>query len=78
MPEQQKQALYQMPHGYNFEYAAKQFQLEYVKPETLPDYLQVVGSHLEQGQGTLVVEVQTPPEQASSQLKEFIQQVHAL
>ncbi|KHA61315.1 2-succinyl-5-enolpyruvyl-6-hydroxy-3-cyclohexene-1-carboxylate synthase [Vibrio variabilis] len=78
VPEQQKQALYQMPHGYNFEYAAKQFQLEYAKPETLPDYLQVVGSHLEQGQGALVVEVQTPPEQASSQLKEFIQQVHAL
>ena len=78
VPEQQKQSLYQMPHGYSFEFAAKQFQLRYAKPDTLKEYQQVVDSHIEQGQGALVVEVQTPPEQASRQLKEFIQQIHAL
>lgn len=78
VPEQQKQTLYQMPHGYSFEYAAKQFQLQYVKPETLADYQRVIDTHLTQGQGALVVEVQTPPGQASRQLKEFVQLVHAL
>lgn len=78
VPEKQKQTLYQMPHGYSFEYAAKQFQLQYVKPETLADYQQVIDTHLTQGHGALVIEVQTPPEQASRQLKEFVQLVHAL
>lgn len=78
VPQQQKQSLYQMPHGFDFEHAAKQFKLAYSKPETLAAYTETVNNHLLAGQGTLVVEVQTPPEQASSQLKEFIQQVYAL
>lgn len=78
VPEQQKQPLYQMPHEYDFEFAAKQFKLKYCKPETLSHYNQVVSDHLHRGQGALVVEVQTPPQHASKQLKEFIQQVHAL
>lgn len=78
VPEQQKQSLYQMPHGYDFEFAAKQFKLSYYKPETLADYNQRVNNHLTSGQGAMLIELQTPPEQASSQLKEFIQQVHAL
>ncbi|AIW14534.1 2-succinyl-5-enolpyruvyl-6-hydroxy-3-cyclohexene-1-carboxylic-acid synthase [Vibrio tubiashii] len=78
VPEQQKQSLYQMPHGYDFECAAKQFKLSYSKPETLAHYTHMVNDHLRHGEGALLVEVQTPPEQASSQLKEFIQQIHAL
>lgn len=78
VPEQQKQSLYQMPHGYDFESAAKQFKLNYSKPETLAHYTHMVNDHLRHGEGALLVEVQTPPEQASSQLKEFIQQIHAL
>jgi len=78
VPQQQKQSLYQMPHGFDFEHAAKQFKLAYSKPETLSAYTETVNNHLLGGQGTLLVEVQTPPEQASSQLKEFIQQVYAL
>ncbi|OAJ93841.1 2-succinyl-5-enolpyruvyl-6-hydroxy-3-cyclohexene-1-carboxylic-acid synthase [Vibrio bivalvicida] len=78
VPAQQKQSLYQMPHGYDFEFAAKQFKLGYNKPETLAHFHQLVNDHLVDGQGALLVEVQTPPDQASSQLKEFIQQVHAL
>lgn len=78
VPEQQKQPLYQMPHGYDFEFAAKQFKLKYARPETLSHYNQVVLEHLNQGQGALLVEVKTPPQHASQQLKGFIQQVHAL
>ncbi len=78
VPEQQKQALYQMPHGFEFEFAAKQFNLAYAKPETLAEYQHLLTEHLEQGKGTLLIEVQTPPEQASQQLKEFTQQVYAL
>ncbi|WP_159651820.1 2-succinyl-5-enolpyruvyl-6-hydroxy-3-cyclohexene-1-carboxylic-acid synthase [Vibrio atypicus] len=78
VPEQKKQSLYQMPHGFAFEHAAKQFNLKYVKPETLSDYEQVVASHLESGSGAMLIEIQTPPEQASAQLREFIQQLHAL
>lgn len=78
VPERQKQALYQMPHGFEFEFAAKQFNLAYEKPETLAEYQHLLTEHLEQGKGTLLIEVQTPPEQASQQLKEFTQQVYAL
>lgn len=78
VPEQQKQALYQMPHGFEFEFAAKQFNLAYAKPETVAEYQHLLTEHLEQGKGTLLIEVQAPPEQASQQLKEFTQQVYAL
>ncbi|WP_135458002.1 2-succinyl-5-enolpyruvyl-6-hydroxy-3-cyclohexene-1-carboxylic-acid synthase [Vibrio echinoideorum] len=71
VPEQQKQSLYQMPHGFSFEHAAAQFQLGYAVPETLNCYQNIVDQHFEQGQGTLIVEVKTPPEQASTLLKQF-------
>ena len=71
VPEQQKQSLYQMPHGFSFEHAAAQFQLGYAAPETLSCYQTLIEKHFEQGQGTLLVEVKTPPEQASTLLKQF-------
>ncbi|WP_373958593.1 2-succinyl-5-enolpyruvyl-6-hydroxy-3-cyclohexene-1-carboxylic-acid synthase [Vibrio gigantis] len=71
VPEQQKQSLYQMPHGFSFEHAAAQFQLGYAAPETLNCYQNIIEQHFEQGQGTLLVEVKTPPEQASTLLKQF-------
>ncbi|MEZ8067357.1 2-succinyl-5-enolpyruvyl-6-hydroxy-3-cyclohexene-1-carboxylic-acid synthase [Vibrio sp. FF145] len=71
VPEQQKQSLYKMPHGFSFEHAAAQFQLGYAAPETLNCYQTIVEQHFEQGQGTLLVEVKTPPEQASTLLKQF-------
>lgn len=71
VPEQQKQSLYQMPHGFGFEHAAAQFQLGYAAPETLNCYQTIIEQHFEQGQGTLLVEVKTPPEQASTLLKQF-------
>lgn len=78
VPAAQKQALYQMPHGFDFEHAAKQFKIGYCRPETLAQYHQWVNEHLSHGQGALVVEVQTPPEQASTQLREYLQLLHAL
>lgn len=78
VPEQQKQTLYQMPHGYDFEFAAKQFKLGYTRPQTLAEYQHAVEVHLSSGKGALLVEIQTPANQASSQLKEFVRQVHAL
>ncbi|CAH8188265.1 hypothetical protein VAEU17_1270002 [Vibrio aestuarianus] len=66
-----------MPHGYQFKFAAKQFGLSYVRPQTLSAYQSAVSEHLQQGQGTLIVEVITPPEQASTQLKQFTQQIDA-
>ncbi|WP_299690568.1 2-succinyl-5-enolpyruvyl-6-hydroxy-3-cyclohexene-1-carboxylic-acid synthase [uncultured Vibrio sp.] len=71
VPEQQKQSLYQMPHGFSFKHAAAQFQLGYAAPETLSGYQNIIEQHFEQGQGTLLVEVKTPPEQASTLLKQF-------
>lgn len=71
VPEQQKQSLYQMPHGFSFEHAAAQFQLGYAAPETLNGYQTIIEQHFEQGQGTLLVEVKTPPEQAATLLKQF-------
>ncbi len=71
VPEQQKQSLYQMPHGFSFEHAAAQFKLDYAAPETLNCYQTLIEQHFEQGQGTLLVEVKTPPEQASTLLKQF-------
>lgn len=60
-----------MPHGFGFEHAAAQFQLGYAAPETLNCYQTIIEQHFEQGQGTLLVEVKTPPEQASTLLKQF-------
>lgn len=71
VPQQQKQSLYQMPHGYSFAHAAAQFRLQYAAPETRTQYQDAIDSHFEQGEGTLLVEVKTPPEQASHLLKQF-------
>ena len=78
VPGQQKEALYQMPHGYHFEFAARQFGLHYQKPQSMVEFQATVLKHLTVGEGAFVIEVQTPPTQASTQLKQFIQKVHAL
>ncbi|KDM93354.1 2-succinyl-5-enolpyruvyl-6-hydroxy-3-cyclohexene-1-carboxylic-acid synthase [Photobacterium galatheae] len=78
VPEDDKQRLYQMPHGYEFAHAARQFGLGYCKAATLADYQSVVSEHLNTGTGALLVEVQTPPGQAVGQLSELIRRLHAL
>ncbi|WP_253820462.1 2-succinyl-5-enolpyruvyl-6-hydroxy-3-cyclohexene-1-carboxylic-acid synthase [Vibrio pectenicida] len=72
-----KRKLYQMPHGYQFEYAAQQFGLHYQQPTTLADYNDTVKQHLTCGEGALVIELITPSDQASFQLKEVIKNINA-
>lgn len=78
VPKTHKTALYQMPHGYQFEHAARQFRLGYACPQTLSAYQSLVREHLQQGTGTLLVEVTTPSGQAGEQITQFTQQVYAL
>ncbi|MBD1575510.1 2-succinyl-5-enolpyruvyl-6-hydroxy-3-cyclohexene-1-carboxylic-acid synthase [Vibrio sp. S11_S32] len=80
VPDAQKQTLYQMPHGYQFEFAAKQFGLDYLQPALLTQCLQGITDYVqrfEQGETNtaLVVEVITPPEQASTQIQTILQAV---
>ncbi|MCF7482555.1 2-succinyl-5-enolpyruvyl-6-hydroxy-3-cyclohexene-1-carboxylic-acid synthase [Vibrio sp. J1-1] len=77
VPQEHRQTYYQMPHGYQFEHAAKQFGLSYQQPKTLEQYQALVSEHFEHGQGTLVVEVQTPPSQAMELIKIFNKNLHA-
>ncbi|GAK85025.1 2-succinyl-5-enolpyruvyl-6-hydroxy-3-cyclohexene-1-carboxylic-acid synthase [Vibrio ponticus] len=77
VPQAQKQSLYQMPHGYQFAAAAQQFKLEYYLATTFEEYQMTLEQHLTHGQGCLLIEVQTPPEQASQQIKAVIQNLHA-
>lgn len=77
VPEERRQTYYQMPHGYQFEHAAKQFGLSYLQPKTLERFQTIVSEHFEHGQGALVVEVQTPPGQAVELIKIFNSRLHA-
>ncbi|SON49964.1 2-succinyl-5-enolpyruvyl-6-hydroxy-3-cyclohexene-1-carboxylic-acid synthase [Vibrio tapetis] len=67
--DDKKTALYQMPHGYQFEFAAKQFGLAYHAPQSLTECQNVVEQHFAYGKGALVVEIITPAGQASNELK---------
>ncbi len=78
VPSEQREALYQMPHGLHFEHAAQQFGLAYCKPDSLSDYQQLLSEHLSAGQGTLIIEVVTPPEQAAQHIKQLMGKVNAL
>lgn len=78
VPPDRKPHLYQMPHGYQFEHAARQFGLAYCKTGTLAAYQSVVNEHLLTGTGALLVEIQTPPGEAAEQLSQFIRDLHAL
>lgn len=77
VPAEQKQYLYQMPHGYQFEHAAHQFKLNYAAPDSWPALLETVQQYrvnFEQGatRSALLLEVVTPPEQASQQIKAIL------
>lgn len=78
VPEQQKTNLYQMPHGFNFQHAAAQFNLGYEQVKTMEDLEGRISKHITSGIGTLLVEIVTPPNQASEQLKTLAAELHAL
>ncbi len=76
--KEQKQALYQMPHGFGFEHAALMFGLNYECPVSLEQYQNIVNNHITNGSGGLVVEVKVPNEQAATHIKAIVRQVNAI
>ncbi|MGO4053670.1 2-succinyl-5-enolpyruvyl-6-hydroxy-3-cyclohexene-1-carboxylic-acid synthase [Vibrio cholerae] len=78
VPSEQREALYQMPHGMDFAHAASQFGLAYCAAQTLEHYQTLVEEHFAHGAGTLLIEVNTPPQQASMHIKQLTSQLHAL
>ena len=78
VPEQKRQSLYQMPHGYQFQHAALQFNLAYLNPSSMEELVRATQAHLEQGSGALLLEVNTLPGDASSDIKKLVKQVHAI
>ncbi|MDV7103999.1 2-succinyl-5-enolpyruvyl-6-hydroxy-3-cyclohexene-1-carboxylic-acid synthase [Vibrio sp. TH_r3] len=77
VPTDKKQALYQMPHGYQFEHAARQFNLKYLKPDSLQQLMDASVAHLQSGSGALVIELLTPAGQASQDIQRLVQKIHA-
>ncbi|MDX2319739.1 MAG: 2-succinyl-5-enolpyruvyl-6-hydroxy-3-cyclohexene-1-carboxylic-acid synthase [Moritella sp.] len=79
--EQQKEQLYRMPHGFNFEHAAAMFDLDYVQPQSLADALSVIHhslhpmTNVSRNIRTLLVEIVTPAGAAAKQLKQFFSEV---
>ncbi|MCE0494671.1 2-succinyl-5-enolpyruvyl-6-hydroxy-3-cyclohexene-1-carboxylic-acid synthase [Vibrio salinus] len=78
VPKEQKQRLYQMPHGFGFEHASRQFGLDYHCPGTLDQFQNVVNNHILNGVGALVVEVNVPNEQAATHIRTIVEQVNAI
>lgn len=73
-----KQKLYQMPHGYQFEYAAKQFGLDYMQVCEFEPLKAKISEHRQSGTNTLLIEVITPPEQATEHIRAITSKVRAL
>ncbi|WP_234494274.1 2-succinyl-5-enolpyruvyl-6-hydroxy-3-cyclohexene-1-carboxylic-acid synthase [Vibrio maritimus] len=74
-PAEHKKQCYQMPHGYRFEHAAKQFGLQYAAPASSTELSQALSTHLEQGVGALLLEVTTDPHEVSTLIRELSQSV---
>lgn len=77
VPQDKKTALYQMPHGFEFKYAAKQFGLIYLKPDTMDELVGVAVEHLDSGRGALLIEMRTLAGEASNDIKKLVKDVHA-
>jgi 2-succinyl-5-enolpyruvyl-6-hydroxy-3-cyclohexene-1-carboxylate synthase len=78
VPQQQKSTLYQMPHGFTFHYAAAQFGLDYVQPNTSRDLIRVVNQHITDGTGGLLVEISTANQQVSTMINQLVSEIYAL
>ncbi|WP_261817420.1 2-succinyl-5-enolpyruvyl-6-hydroxy-3-cyclohexene-1-carboxylic-acid synthase [Vibrio gallicus] len=74
-----KQKLYQMPHAYQFEHAARQFGLDYLQLSSLESVIAEVSLHRTSNtMQTKLIEVVTPPEQATEQIRAITKQVCAI
>ncbi|GEA62053.1 2-succinyl-5-enolpyruvyl-6-hydroxy-3-cyclohexene-1-carboxylic-acid synthase [Vibrio comitans] len=70
--ENYKQRLYQMPHGYQFKHAAQQFGMRHEQPATWQQLKQVVADFESSGSRSLLIEVVTPPNEASHHIKALV------
>ncbi|GEA51568.1 2-succinyl-5-enolpyruvyl-6-hydroxy-3-cyclohexene-1-carboxylate synthase [Vibrio inusitatus NBRC 102082] len=70
--ENHKQRLYQMPHGFQFKRAAQQFGMGYEQPKTWQQLQQVIAGFESSGSRSLLIEVVTPPNEASNHIKALV------
>ncbi|MEZ8988901.1 2-succinyl-5-enolpyruvyl-6-hydroxy-3-cyclohexene-1-carboxylic-acid synthase [Vibrio breoganii] len=70
--ENHKQRLYQMPHGYQFKHAAHQFGMLFEQPKTWHELEQVVADFDASGSRSVLIEVITPPNEASNHIKALV------
>ncbi|MBM7036643.1 2-succinyl-5-enolpyruvyl-6-hydroxy-3-cyclohexene-1-carboxylic-acid synthase [Vibrio ulleungensis] len=63
-----REKLYQMPHGLQFNMAAKMFGLDYAKPKTVQSLLARIEQHLDTGSGALLIEAMVEPGQAKQHI----------
>ncbi len=78
VPKEKKKTLYQMPHGYHFKHLACQFGMQYLSPVDFDQLERGIKTHLDIGQGGLLIEIQTPPDEASRQIKQLIEGIHVI
>ena len=69
-----KDAFFLCPHGLNFEAACQMFSIDYVKPNSLESFKQDYFEAINNNHCTLI-EVAVPSDQATSKIKQVIQQV---
>lgn len=74
VPDGQKDALYRMPHGLDFQHAAAMFGLHYVRPTTLAEAEMACREGLA-STGPTLIEIQTPAGDSGEHLKALFAEV---
>nr|WP_086938181.1 2-succinyl-5-enolpyruvyl-6-hydroxy-3-cyclohexene-1-carboxylic-acid synthase [Thaumasiovibrio occultus] len=74
VPQDQKEALYRMPHGLSFSAAAAMFGLNYVQPTSLIEAEEAIQSGLA-ASGATLIEIVTPSGEAGALLKQMMEEV---
>ncbi|UJF19949.1 2-succinyl-5-enolpyruvyl-6-hydroxy-3-cyclohexene-1-carboxylic-acid synthase [Vibrio sp. SS-MA-C1-2] len=77
VPHEQKQSLYQMPHGLQFKDAASMFGLDYLQPQNSSQYQSMLQSSLLENKTTLI-EVVTPAGEANQELAKLVTEIKLL
>ncbi len=77
VPRQQKQQCYQMPHGLDFSHSAAQFGLQYASPNCTNELNQLLCQHLNNGSGTLLIEVKTHAEEVGHLIRTISRRLYA-
>lgn len=73
-PEAERERFYRMPHGLNFEHAAKMFNLKYSSPGDWQQLKSEINNHWS-GKGTLLVEVIVKPHEGARTLQHLVNNV---